>query len=338
MIFKLQISLLNINECCERLSAVAGSSDYVRRVREALGLTQVALAERLGVSFVTVNRWENGKAEPSGLAFQRLQMLELPSRPTVAPVTRPDQVDFLGDASAVRLLVEAERLSYGYLANPAFAIETSRIDPLPHQRIAVYEHMLPRERLRFLLADDAGAGKTIMAGLYVREMLARRLIRRVLIVPPAGLIGNWVRELKRFFGLEFNLVRGIDLREGNPFSREGSDHIVCSLDTLAGGSMFSRLQAPHVEPYDLVIFDEAHKLSARQEPDLTVEKTDRYRTCRIAGWNIRRRPALDARLERTAFAPVNSNAAHGKGLPVLRPMAFARARHVGGFRCIRRVR
>ena len=131
------------------------------------------------------------------------------------PVQRSD---FLGDANAVRLVVESERLSYGYLANPAFAIETSRIDPLPHQRIAVYEHMLPQQRLRFLLADDAGAGKTIMAGLYIREMLARRLIRRVLIVPPAGLIGNWVRELRRFFGLEFRIVRGSDLREGNPFS------------------------------------------------------------------------------------------------------------------------
>jgi superfamily II DNA or RNA helicase len=249
----------------------------VKGIRERLGLTQVGLAERLGVSFVTVSRWENGKVEPSGLALQRLRALAAPPKPPAEatnPVQRPD---FLGDPNGVRLVVESERLSYGYLANPAFAIETSRIDPLPHQRIAVYEHMLPQEKLRFLLADDAGAGKTIMAGLYIREMIARRLVRRILIVPPAGLIGNWVRELRRFFGLEFTLVRGSDLREGNPFTRPDSGRVVCSLDTLAGISMFSRLQAADVEPYDLVVFDEAHKLSARQEPDLTIEKTDRYR-------------------------------------------------------------
>ena len=85
--------------------------------------------------------------------------------------------------------------------NPAFATEISQIDPLPHQRIAVYEHMLKQFPLRFLLADDAGAGKTIMSGLYIREMLARRLIRRVLIVPPAGLVGNWQRELATLFSL-----------------------------------------------------------------------------------------------------------------------------------------
>ena len=103
--------------------------------------------------------------------------------------------DFLGDPERVRLIAEVERLSYGHIASPTFATETSRIEPLPHQRIAVYEHMLTQPRLRFLLADDAGAGKTIMAGLYVREMQSRRLIRRVLIVPPAGLLGNWEREV-----------------------------------------------------------------------------------------------------------------------------------------------
>ena len=103
---------------------------------------------------------------------------------------------------AVRAMVEGERLAYGHLANPAFATEVSKIDPLPHQRIAVYEHMLKQPRLRFLLADDAGAGKTIMTGLYIREMLARRLIQRILIVPPAGLVGNWQNELRELFGMD----------------------------------------------------------------------------------------------------------------------------------------
>ena len=100
--------------------------------------------------------------------------------------TSEPAVDFSGDSEVVRVVAEGERLAYGHLFNPAFATETSLIHPLPHQHIAVYEHMLPQTRLRFLLADDAGAGKTIMTGLYVREMLSRSLVRRILIVPPAG--------------------------------------------------------------------------------------------------------------------------------------------------------
>lgn len=99
--------------------------------------------------------------------------------------------DFQADPETVRLLVEGERLRYGHLFSPVFGTETALIDPLPHQIIAVYRHMLSQPRLRFLLADDAGAGKTIMTGLYIREMLSRRLLRRVLVVPPAGLVGNW---------------------------------------------------------------------------------------------------------------------------------------------------
>ena len=86
-------------------------------------------------------------------------------------------LDFTTSPAIVRAVVEGERLSLGHLVNPAFAAELARIDPLPHQRLAVYHHLLPQTRLRFLLADDAGAGKTIMAGLYIREMLSRRLIR-----------------------------------------------------------------------------------------------------------------------------------------------------------------
>jgi SNF2 family DNA or RNA helicase len=114
--------------------------------------------------------------------------------------------DFQADPEIVRAIAEGERLSFGHQANPYFAAEVSLIDPLPHQRLAVYKHMLPRQPLRFLLADDAGAGKTIMTGLYLREMLARRVIRRVLIVPPAGLVGNWQRELRQLFSLSFEIV------------------------------------------------------------------------------------------------------------------------------------
>lgn len=272
-------------------------SDRIRRLRQKLGLTQQRLAEVLGVSFASINRWENGQARPSGLAIQQLTRLEtdgldglhasLQLRINLSERASGIRVDFLAGAEGVGLCAEAERLSFGHLFNPTFATEVSLIDPLPHQRIAVYEHMLAQPRLRFLLADDAGAGKTIMAGLYIREMLARRLIRRVLVVPPAGLLGNWERELRTLFSLCFHVVRGGDARQKNPFTSTEGDLFICSVDTLAGDRVFGRLQETVVEPFDLVIFDEAHKLSADREPDLTVRRTDRYRLAEsLAGIQI----------------------------------------------------
>lgn len=186
-------------------------------------------------------------------------------------------LDFTADPETVKVLVEGERLSFGHLTNPTFATEISSIDPLPHQRIAVYDHMLGLPKLRFLLADDAGAGKTIMSGLYVREMLSRRLIRRILIVPPAGLVGNWHRELLTLFNLSFRIVTGRDAQTGNPFKGEAGDRIIVSMDTLTGKRMFDRLQESGVTPYDLVIFDEAHKLAADRGNDFRVHLTRRYR-------------------------------------------------------------
>ena len=202
-----------------------------------------------------------------------------PPLPTPAPLKQQAEptLDFTTPPEIVRVVAEGERLSFGHLFNPAFAAEISQIDPLPHQRIAVYDHMLRQPHLRFLLADDAGAGKTIMAGLYIREMLSRRLLRRVLIVPPAGLVGNWRRELLTLFNLPFRIISGADARDGNPFIGEDSDRLIAKLDTLAGDKMFSRLRDPNVNPYDLVIFDEAHKLSADRGNDMRVRKTDRYR-------------------------------------------------------------
>ena len=193
-------------------------------------------------------------------------------------------LDFSADANAVSTVAEAHRLAYGHLFNPSFATETSRIDPLPHQRIAVYEHMLQQSPLRFLLADDAGAGKTIMTGLYVREMLSRQLIRRVLIVPPAGLVGNWKSEMWNLFRLQFSIISGSDTLSGNPFLGPESDLLIVSIDTLAGDRLFGQLKDPRTDAYDLVVFDEAHKLSANRQPDFRVRKTGRYKLAEaIAG-------------------------------------------------------
>lgn len=258
-------------------------SDYAARIKQyraRLGLTQTELAARLGVSFATVNRWENGQTRPSPLSWQQLVRLDEGESVVAAEVpvvVETPVLDFTASPHVIRSLVEGERLSFGHMFNPAFATEISQIDPLPHQRIAVYEHMLKQFPLRFLLADDAGAGKTIMSGLYIREMKARRLIKRILIVPPAGLIGNWEREMATLFSLQFRIITGADARNGNPFIGDGSDCLIVSVDTLTGSRMFSRLREPGVQPYDLVIFDEAHKLSVDRGNDLRVRKTERYR-------------------------------------------------------------
>ena len=116
-----------------------------------------------------------------------------------------------------------------------------------------------------------------MTGLYVREMLSRRLLRRVLVVPPAGLVGNWEREMRTLFRLPFRIVGGTEARAGNPFLGPESDLVIVSVDTLAGERMFGNLKDDLTRPYDLVVFDEAHKLSADRQPDFRVRKTGRYR-------------------------------------------------------------
>ena len=255
----------------------------VRQLRKRMGLTQEQFAQRLHVTPLTVLRWESGQTTPRPLALEKLRELELefvasaarnrplPSKRDVEPA-----LDFAGKADAVLAVAEAHRLAFGHQFNPVFASETARIDPLPHQRIAVYEHMLQQDPLRFLLADDAGAGKTIMTGLTIREMLARGRIRRVLIVPPAGLVGNWARELRTLFRLSFRIVTGQDARAGNPFVGERSDSVIVSLDTLASPGVFAKLRSTETPPYDLAVFDEAHKLAASTDKYPTT-KTRRYK-------------------------------------------------------------
>ena len=181
---------------------------------------------------------------------------------------------FQADANLVRLIAEAHRLRHAYLFNPIFATETSLIDPLPHQFIAVYDHLLKHFPLRFLLADDAGAGKTIMTGLYIQELLLRQQVERVMIVPPAGLIGNWERELRVGFRLQFSILTSAGAAHTNPFVGTQNRLAIVSLDTLRQERMQEYLV--EAQPYDLIVFDEAHKLSANFESDGTIRKSKRY--------------------------------------------------------------
>ncbi|WP_246584498.1 helicase-related protein [Thermus brevis] len=162
-----------------------------------------------------------------------------------------------------RLVSEAHRIRLAYLFDPLLAVHTSLLEPLPHQITAVYEAMLPRQPLRFLLADDPGAGKTIMAGLLIKELLVRGDVQRCLVVCPGSLVEQWQDELYRRFQLPFEIATNDKLeaaRTGNWFLE--NDLVIARLDKLARDeSVQAKLSAPECR-WDLVVVDEAHKMSA----------------------------------------------------------------------------
>jgi len=168
---------------------------------------------------------------------------------------------FDADGARFRLASEAHRIRLAYLFDPLLAVHTSLIDPLPHQITAVYGEMLPRQPLRYLLADDPGAGKTVMAGLLIKELLVRGDLRRCLIVCPGGLVDQWQDELYRRFQLPFEILTRDKIessRSGNPFAE--MDLIIGRLDHL---SRNEELQAKLEQTdWDLIVCDEAHKMSA----------------------------------------------------------------------------
>lgn len=256
------------------------NGDAIKKLRLELGYSQQEFAAAIGVSFATVNRWENGKAKPQKDRIDRIRALskqkeQLTLFAETGPIGTP-RLNFEGDAEAIKLVIDAHRLQNGHLFNKAFGLELSRVVPLPHQRIAVYEYLLPQNPLRFLLADDAGAGKTIMAGLYIREMINRGRLSRVIICCPAGLTWNWRRELRYFFDLDFKILRGSDFLGSDPLSDSNHLGFIISLDTAATDSVKERLTATSSPWFDLVVFDEAHKL-AWSDPKRKDSQTRRYR-------------------------------------------------------------
>ncbi|MBM3339506.1 MAG: DEAD/DEAH box helicase [Betaproteobacteria bacterium] len=196
-----------------------------------------------------------------GSIGQKIVYRDEEPRLEIAELGRPWSFD--GDGAMFRLVSEAHRIRLAHLFDPVLAVHTSIVDPLPHQITAVYESMLPRQPLRFLLADDPGAGKTIMAGLLIREMAARGDLQRCLIVCPGGLAEQWQDELYRRFNLPFQILTNDGLesaRTGNWFLE--TDLVIARLDKLSRNEDIQhKLQAPDCR-WDLIVCDEAHKMSA----------------------------------------------------------------------------
>ena len=168
-------------------------------------------------------------------------------------------LSYRGDGHLFRLALQAYSLGIAYEFDPYFALSISRVDPLPHQLEAVYEYLLKLPRVRFLLADDAGAGKTIMAGLLIRELKLRGLAERILVVCPANLGFQWQRELKEKFDEKFLVLKGSDIRDQfgvNQWLEQ--KQIITSLDLAKRSEILPGLRQV---PWDLIIVDEAHRMS-----------------------------------------------------------------------------
>ena len=201
------------------------------------------------------------------------------SRLALATAGRPWAFDAPG--AEFKLGLEAYRITQAALFDPMMAVHTSNVEPLPHQISAVYEHMLPKQPLRFVLADDPGAGKTIMAGLLIRELLMRADAKRILIVSPGSLTEQWQDELLEKFGVTFDIFsreKQEQCSSGNYFDE--SDQLICRLDQLSRNEDFQE-KLKNTE-WDLIIVDEAHKLSANYFGN-KVNKTKRFQLGELLG-------------------------------------------------------
>ena len=197
----------------------------------------------------------------------------------LAEAGRPWAFDASG--AAFKLAAEAYRITLAHLFDPMMAVHTSNVEPLPHQITAVYESLLPRQPLRYVLADDPGAGKTIMAGLFISELLMRADARRVLIVAPGSLVEQWQEEMWDKFGLSFTPFSREQVEQslsGNPF--DDIDLLVARLDQLSRSEDLQ--EKLRLTQWDLVVVDEAHKLSATWYGS-KIHETKRFQLGKLLG-------------------------------------------------------
>lgn len=184
------------------------------------------------------------------------------------------KIAFSEEAWKVFLALETVRYRFASMYDPLLAMNTSKVDPLPHQIEAVYGYILKLPRIRFMIADDPGAGKTIMAGLIIKELKLRQLVKRILIVTPGHLKDQWRRELADRFEETFEVIdrsRLDSLYKANVWLKE--NQIITSMDFAKREDVLPSIAATQ---FDLIIVDEAHKMSAYRYGEKT-EKTERYR-------------------------------------------------------------
>jgi len=215
---------------------------------------------------------------------RRDRLLSLADLATIT-VAKNRAFAFDADPAAFILATEARRIDLAFLFDPMIAVHTANVDPLPHQITAVYEAMLPRQPLRYVLADDPGAGKTIMAGLYIRELIMRADARRVLIVCPGSLAEQWRAELREKFDLDFKVYANSleqQSASGNPF--EDHHQLIIRLDQISRNE--SLAEKACLAGWDLVIFDEAHKLSANADGN-EIKRTKRFMFAKQIGAHTR---------------------------------------------------
>lgn len=215
--------------------------------------------EPMRVETVRSNGPDTWVAGLVGTQSERFRKVTLSSNDIKSLTIIDSTYSYTGDGNLLRLGIQAYSLGIAYEFDPYFGLSISRVDPLPHQLEAIYDYLLKLARVRFLLADDAGAGKTIMAGLLIRELKLRGLIERILIVCPANLAFQWQRELKEKFDEKFLVLKGQDIRDQfgvNQWLEQKT--VITSLDLAKRSDILPGLQQVY---WDLVIVDEAHRMS-----------------------------------------------------------------------------
>jgi SNF2 family DNA or RNA helicase len=250
------------------------------------GVVQVVSVEaRARYDRVTVSSQDGGTIKPFVLTPDQWRL--------VRKVLQADrrQAPFTGDPQRFRLGIQALRLRLAHSLDPYAGLNASRVDPLPHQFEAVYEHLLARPIVRALLAHDAGAGKTIMAGLLIKELKRRQGISRVLIVAPAALTTQWRRELLTKFGEDFTVVSREYLDEAHLDSLDVWRETHFALTSVAYARQKNIRRALEATEWDLVIVDEAHKLAAYRRPNGSIVRTQAYDTKTCCAAPIRCIPA-----------------------------------------------
>ncbi len=232
-------------------------------LQEGQVLTGPLFSEPMRVETVTANGpagWTLGLVGTQTERFRKVSLTkdQLATLTVLSPVA-----SYRGDGRLLRLGLQAYALGIAYEFDPYFGLSISRVDPLPHQLEAVYDYLLKVARVRFLLADDAGAGKTIMSGLLIRELELRGLAERILIVCPANLAFQWQRELKEKFDAKFLVLKGQDIRDQFGVNQWlERNRVITSLDLAKRQDILPGLRQVH---WDLVIVDEAHRMSAADE-------------------------------------------------------------------------